>query len=78
MTGKPMPEPWEYDIQFDETNGHITQLVAGDNEKFQGYIEAHNRSVDGVRESIETRPRRRVGAPATWRTPTAAARSEAE
>ena len=52
-SAKPMPEPWEFDIKFDEANGHITQLVAGDNEKFKGYIEAHNRSVDGVRESIK-------------------------
>jgi len=50
---KPIPEPWEFDIKFDEANGHITQLVAGDNEKFKAYIEAHNRSVDGVRESIK-------------------------
>ncbi|HUT35247.1 MAG TPA: TIM barrel protein, partial [Planctomycetota bacterium] len=50
---KPIPQPWEFDIKFDESNGHITQLVAGDNEKFKGYIEAHNRSVDGVRESIK-------------------------
>ena len=52
-SAKPMREPWEFDIKFDEANGHITQLVAGDNEKFKGYIEAHNRSVDGVRESIK-------------------------
>jgi len=52
-SAKPMPEPWEFDIKFDEANGHITQLVARDNEKFQGYIEAHNRSMDGVRESIK-------------------------
>jgi hexulose-6-phosphate isomerase len=52
-SAKPMPEPWEFDIKFDEANGHITQLVASGNEKFQGYIEAHNRSVDGVRESIK-------------------------
>ncbi len=50
---KPMPEAWEFDIKFDESNGHITQLVAGDNEQFQGYIEAHNRSMDAVRESIK-------------------------
>ena len=52
-SAKPMPEPWEFDIKFDEANGHITQLVASDNEKFSGYIEAHNRSVDGVRASIK-------------------------
>jgi len=50
---KPTPEPWEFDIRFDESNGHITQLVAGDNEKYKAYIEAHNRSTDGVRASIQ-------------------------
>mgnify|MGYP005835637747 CR=1 FL=1 len=52
-SAKPIPEPWEFDIKFDESNGHITQLVAGDNEKYKAYIEAHNRSVDGVRASIQ-------------------------
>jgi hexulose-6-phosphate isomerase len=52
-SAKPAPEPWEFDIKFDESNGHITRLVAGDNEKFKAYIEAHDRSVDGVRESIK-------------------------
>ena len=50
---KPIPEPWEFDIEFDETNGHITRVVKGDNEKFKPYIEAHNRSMDGTRESIK-------------------------
>lgn len=50
---KPVPEPWEFDITFDEANGHITRLVAGDNEKYKAYIEAHNRSMDGVRASVK-------------------------
>jgi L-ribulose-5-phosphate 3-epimerase len=50
---KPIPEPWEFDIKFDESNGHLTQVVAGDNEKFKAYIEAHNRSMDGTRESLK-------------------------
>ncbi|MDD4869189.1 MAG: sugar phosphate isomerase/epimerase [Kiritimatiellae bacterium] len=48
----PMPEPWEFDIEFDETNGHITRVVKGDNEKFKTYIETHNRSMDSSREHI--------------------------
>ena len=44
----PMPEPWEFDIEFDETNGHLTRVVKGDNEKYQAYIEAHNRSMDSA------------------------------
>jgi len=50
---KPMPEPWEFDIKFDEANGHITQVVAGDNERFKPYIEAHNRSMDAAIKSVK-------------------------
>ena len=52
-SAKPIPEPWEFDIKFDESNGHLTQVVAGDNEKYKAYIEAHNRSMDGAREGIK-------------------------
>ena len=48
-----MPEPWEFDIEFDEKTGHLTRVVAGDNAKFAPYIEAHNRSMDGARESVK-------------------------
>jgi hexulose-6-phosphate isomerase len=50
---KPMPEPWEFDVEFDDKTGHITRVVKGDNEKFKAYIEAHNRSMDGARESVK-------------------------
>ena len=33
--GMPMPEPWEFDIRFDEKTGHLKQVVAGDNAKYQ-------------------------------------------
>jgi L-ribulose-5-phosphate 3-epimerase len=49
----PMPEPWEYDIEFDDVNGHLTRVVKGDNEKFKAYIEAHNRSMDSAREHVK-------------------------
>jgi len=52
-SAKPIPEPWEFDIKFDESNGHITQVVAGDNEKFKAYIEAHNRSMDATIKGIQ-------------------------
>jgi L-ribulose-5-phosphate 3-epimerase len=51
VSAKPMPEPWEFDIEFDEKTGHIARVVKGDNEKFKAYIEAHNRSMDSARES---------------------------
>jgi len=51
--GVAVPEPWEFDIEFDEKTGHLTRVVAGDNAKFAPYIEAHNRAMDGARESIK-------------------------
>jgi len=51
--GGPCPNPWEFDIQFDEKTGHITQLVAGDNEKFKAYIETHNKSSDASTEALK-------------------------
>lgn len=49
----PMPEPWEFDIDFDQSNGHLTRVVKGDNAKYQDYIEAHNRSMDASREHVK-------------------------
>jgi hexulose-6-phosphate isomerase len=49
----PMPEPWEFDIEFDQTNGHLTRVVKGDNEKYKAYIEAHDRSMDSAREYVK-------------------------
>lgn len=51
--GMPTPQAWEFDIKFDEKTGHITQVVAGDNEKFKAYIDAHNRSSDASIEAIK-------------------------
>lgn len=48
-----LPEPWEFDIEFDPANGHLTRVVKGDNEKYKGYIEAHNRSMDTARQQVE-------------------------
>jgi len=53
VRGVPMPEPWEFDIEFDETNGHLTRVVKGENEKYRAYIEAHNRSMDSAREYVK-------------------------
>jgi len=51
--GMPIPQPWEFDIRFDEKTGHLKQVVAGDNAKFQKYIEAHDHAVDTTREGIK-------------------------
>ncbi len=49
----PMPEPWEFDIRFDEKTGHLKQVVAGDNTKYGAYIEAHNHAADTTREGVK-------------------------
>jgi hexulose-6-phosphate isomerase len=51
--GMPMPEPWEFDIAFDPGTGHITRVAAGDNSRFQAYIQAHNRATDTSRAAVE-------------------------
>ena len=53
IDGMAIPEPWEFDIRFDENSGHLTQVVAGDNAKYQKYIEAHNQANDASREGVK-------------------------
>jgi hexulose-6-phosphate isomerase len=48
-----MPEPWEFDIRFDEKTGHVKQVVAGDNAKYARYIEAHNAAIEASREAVK-------------------------
>jgi L-ribulose-5-phosphate 3-epimerase len=51
--GMPVPRPWLFDVRFDEKTGHLKQVVAGDNTKYQKYIEAHDHAVDASREGIK-------------------------
>lgn len=51
--GMPMPEPWEFDITFDEKTGHVTHVAAGDNSKYEAYIKAQNRATDTSRAAVE-------------------------
>jgi len=51
--GMPMPEPWEFDIAFDEKTGHVTRVAAGDNARFEAYIKAQNRATDTSRAAVE-------------------------
>ncbi|HPA17232.1 MAG TPA: sugar phosphate isomerase/epimerase family protein [Verrucomicrobiae bacterium] len=41
-----MPQPWEFEIEFDEKTGHISRVVAGDNTPYGDYIAAHNKATD--------------------------------
>src|SRR5205809_4085956 len=51
--GMPMPEPWDFQITFDEKTGHVTRVAAGDNTKFEAYIAAQNRATDTSRAGVE-------------------------
>ena len=51
--GMPMPEAWEFDIEFDEKTGHVKRVVAGDNSKYRQYIEAQNYATDSSRKAVE-------------------------
>jgi L-ribulose-5-phosphate 3-epimerase len=53
VSGITMPEPWEFDIEFDPANGHVTRVVSGDNSKFESYINAQNRATDTSRAAVE-------------------------
>jgi len=53
IRGMPMPEAWEFDIEFDERTGHLSRVVAGDNARYRQYIEAHNRATDATRRAVE-------------------------
>ena len=48
-----MPQPWEFKIKFDEQNGHLSQVVDGDNAKYKAYIDAHDHSTDATVEALK-------------------------
>jgi len=52
LGGVPMPEPWEFDIDFDPKTGHVRLVVQGDNSRYQKYIEAQNYATDSSREAV--------------------------
>jgi hexulose-6-phosphate isomerase len=51
--GMPMPEAWEFKIEFDDKTGHVTKVVDGDNTKYQAYIDAHNHAIDTSTEAVK-------------------------
>ncbi len=51
--GMPMPEPWEFDIDFDPKTGMVHKVVAGDNSKYEKYIEAQNYATKSSREAVQ-------------------------
>jgi len=53
VSGMPMPEPWEFDIAFDEKTGHVSRVAAGVHARFEAYIKAQNRATDTSRVAVE-------------------------
>jgi hexulose-6-phosphate isomerase len=49
----PIPQAWEFDIEFDEKTGHVKRVAQGDNSKYQAYIEAQNQATDSSRRAVE-------------------------
>jgi hexulose-6-phosphate isomerase len=52
--GMPMPEAWEFEIEFDEKTSHVSKVAAGCNDKYAQYIEAHNHATDATRKAVES------------------------
>lgn len=50
---KPIPEAWEFEIEFDEKTGHVKKVAAGDNAKYADYIQAQNEATDMSRKAVE-------------------------
>ena len=54
-SGRPalrMPRPWEFQLEFDEKNGHLRRVVYGDNAPYADYITAHDDATDRTAEVI--------------------------
>jgi len=48
-----IPRPWEFQIEFDEKNGHLLRVVYGDNAPYSDYIKAHDDVTDRTAEAIK-------------------------
>ena len=51
--GMAMPQPWEFDIDFDPSTGHLTRVAQGDNTPYRQYIDAHNEATDATHKAVE-------------------------
>lgn len=51
--GMKMPAPWEFQIEFDEANGHLRRVVVGDNAPYAEYLAAHNHATDTSIEAVK-------------------------
>jgi len=53
IDGFHMPKPAELDMAFDPATGMIERVVAGDNNPYKQYIDAHNHATKKSREAVE-------------------------
>ncbi len=51
--GMKIPQPWEFDIKFDEKTNVITEVVQGDNSPYKAYIDAHNFAMTQTRKALD-------------------------
>ncbi len=51
--GMPMPQPWEFDIEFCPKTSHVKRVAKGDNAKYEKYIEAQNYATDSTRKAVQ-------------------------
>ena len=52
--GMKMPEPWDFDIDFDPKTLKIKTVAAGDNAPFADYIAAHNAATEATIRAVES------------------------
>jgi hexulose-6-phosphate isomerase len=48
-----MPRAWEFQIEFNEKDGHLTRVAYGDNAPYADYIKAHDDATDRSTEAIK-------------------------
>ena len=51
--GLEVPQPWDFDIEFDEKTGMVGRVAKGDNSKYEAYIEAQNHATKATRKAVE-------------------------
>ena len=50
--GGVMPQPWEFDYEFDPKTARVTRVAAGDNAKYAAYIQAQNHATESSRAAL--------------------------
>lgn len=53
IDARPMPEAWEFRVKFDAGTGDVKAVAAEGNDRYQAYMETHNRARDAFRKGID-------------------------